>query len=1218
MDYSDLKSALSSLTGTFTWPTAPTASTYFYIVPPNTVAAQQPQAKISVLETALQTWLPGAPITALINGLPSELQSFVGKLLAEMSIGELGVTVGANQDGALAVNGFNAIFEIDFSTKPTIGGIELDTVALELNLVIIGDKLVWSPTLAATCTFLGISCSLAVGLFSPSIKIMLSETENTSIDTLLGSATSGTTLSGLQSTMGITATGDTPDIEMLLVTAELTSSPTFSCLAVIDAPDWTWKGCTLTEVGVSFQHGGGDTAFSFAATLTIGGIDVETLVSHDSATETTTVDGALSSQGAELSDFLGTMATELGFTNPLPSLSEFELSGVSFSITDKQSKINFQMACEGAVAFDATGTSLQFSFSFLYDEQSGDDVTVTLQLADLTFELEETSGTYVFSYTGPGSVSISHLVHMAQLYPLYSLAEDIELTLSKAVLAILPNQPSGHHILFALEFSLEATLDNDILKMIVGGDDIGLKAATIMAANQAWTPQDLATISGSPLPLSAPVQQGVSFSATLAIGDNQVSAPLAPPNTNNSTSSSSSQPSPKGVQSPNAAMWFNVQKQIGPVYMDRIGLKLDIHSADGVIIDILTDASFMLGPMTIAVEGFSINVPFANPSQFSVGLQGINVSYNKAPLSISGGFLDKGNSLFIGDLEVQTETLFLSAIGEYANSGGYTSLALFASLTDPPLGGPVFCFVTGLAAGGGYNSSLKIPTKAEQVVQFPLIEAASSAGPIANPFTVIENCIQPEQGEDWIAVGLNFRSFELVQSTALLTATFGDKFQFAILGQSEMSVPPASDTRIAYAQVDIEARYIPSEKALSVAGILTPNSYVLSKDCHIQGGFVYILQESGDFVVSYGGYATDFDYASRGYPAVPRLEMIWNIDSHTNIKGSEYFALTPAAMMAGGGLQATWNCGIFSAWFDVAVNVLIQWRPFYYQIGFSMSLGVSFDLKILFVHIHFTFHIGAQLAIAGPPFHGHAHIDLSVISFDVNFGPSAAQPDALLWPDFRQMLPGDPSKDATQSGLLCVKVTQGLKKNLSQSSTHQQTLNGGIENAIESTRESTIANTTENTPQEPQPDWVVNGTHFSFNIQSSLPITETSTGQVTVTEAPQAATIGILPMEKASAQGTLDIVITGPDGLLLTASTEPTAKVVVAPIETDMAPAQWGTEKPQNSNITPVNCTSGYIISGGIPTPEQTSPVDLSLLLADTVTITAISNRTASATPFAT
>ena len=132
------------------------------------------------------------------------------------------------------------------------------------------------------------------------------------------------------------------------------------------------------------------------------------------------------------------------------------------------------------------------------------------------------------------------------------------------------------------------------------------------------------------------------------------------------------------------------------------------------------------------------------------------------------------------------------------------------------------------------------------------------ANHLANPFSMIQSTISPKVGDDWVAVGLSFSSFELVNTTALLTASFGKDLRFAILAQSEISIPPDSPDRLAYAQLELEALFIPAEMLISVEGVLSRTSYVLDPDCHIQGGFLYELKGDGTFIVSYGGYAPDF------------------------------------------------------------------------------------------------------------------------------------------------------------------------------------------------------------------------------------------------------------------------------------------------------------------------------------------------------------------------
>lgn len=1214
MNYTDIKNTLPSLISG-NWPAQPDANEYFYVVNP-----ESPPAPVTLQLDSLEkqltftTCISGTPFTKLIGNLPDDLKWFKDAI-SSLRVKELGIAIGTQaEDQTLPISAFNFTLAIDFEAPPTVCGFELTEIGLELNLVDIGSMFAWNLILIATCTFLGVNCGLSIGLFAPSITLTLSQTEGISVDTILGQASSGINLTSLHQKMGVSSTGDVPKIQFFTATAELGSSPSFSCSLVLDlsTTQLKWKEFSLSSIAIAFERGSGDTEFSFGVSALMGGYDVEGLITYDSAAQTSQFQGSLSTIGSSLKEFWDEFSSQLGIASPISEHwpVDIELSGVSITLNHSPEGFTFDVQCGGSIAFDALGTSLRFQFSF--DKQSSNEITVTLQLGSLVFKLDDTSGKLIFSYTGSETLPLTELIYLARIYPLYGITNDIQLILESGVLVFAPTPPT-HHILCGLNFSFNATLNNDILKMITGSDQVGITGATLLAANKAWTLDELNEIT-SPLSLNAPVPEGISAVPNLAIGGTQISTPLVSPNTNNNTNNTgqtSSPPAPQGVNSPSAAHWFNVQKQVGPVYLDRLGIKLD-RNVNGSEIDFLCDASFTLGPLTIALNGFSVDVPFQQPIDFSVSLQGMNISYNKPPLLISGGFLhttdSKGDDLYVGDATIETETLFLSAIGEYARDAqGNTSLALFAALNDPPLGGPVFFFVTGLAAGFGYNSKLSIPTDASGVASFPLILAAlppnSSTGQQPkSPMDIITSCVTPMQGEYWLAFGVLFRSFELLQSTALITATFGHDLQFALLGQSEISIPPAPPAsnaeQLAYAQVDILATYCPQSETLEVLGVLDPSSYVLSKDCHLTGGFAYVLKPSGDFVVTFGGYGPKFDYQSHGYPTVAPLQIYWQIDSHTNIKGYGYFAMTPAAMMAGGGLQATWNSGIFSAWFNIGVDLFMQWQPFAYQGDYTMSLGVSFDLRILWWNVHFSFQVGASLSIEGPPFRGKAHIDLGVISFDVSFGPSAGSPPPLLWNEFRKMLPGAPQVDNTESSsnnnteedsaILSAKVTGGLIKDVKD------------QNGLSKLQ-------------------IVNGMDFSIEIQSSIPVTTLldSDSHSTVTLTPETASIGILPMEIASAEGTLDIKLTDANGNVQTANTDPASLLVVEMIKTDMASAHWATQ-PVNTNTPPMNLTSGYRIYSGRPNPDRTQPVLVSTLLSqpEKIMLFSDSNRQASDWPF--
>jgi hypothetical protein len=161
----------------------------------------------------------------------------------------------------------------------------------------------------------------------------------------------------------------------------------------------------------------------------------------------------------------------------------------------------------------------------------------------------------------------------------------------------------------------------------------------------------------------------------------------------------------------------------------------------------------------------------------------------------------------------------------------------------------------------------------------------------------------------------------------------------------------------------------------------------------------FAQEHAGDFVVTLGGYHPAFPVPAH-YPQVPRLGFNWQVDSNLLAKGNLYYALTASALMAGGHLEVTWNSGPFQAWFNVGADFLLSWKPYYYTASAYVNIGASYTYQLFGTH-HLTVDIGASVDMWGPDFSGTAHVDLSIISFDISFGRASNQPPQPIdWPTF--------------------------------------------------------------------------------------------------------------------------------------------------------------------------------------------------------------------------
>jgi hypothetical protein len=484
-------------------------------------------------------------------------------------------------------------------------------------------------------------------------------------------------------------------------------------------------------------------------------------------------------------------------------------------------------------------------------------------------------------------------------------------------------------------------------------------------------------------------------------------------------------------------IWWKVEKSFGPVALQKIGISWDNAPRE---LGLYLSGGLDMAGLKIELDALSLTMPITDMAKTRLGLKGMSLTYQGGPVEISGAFVEtdgpKGTKQYDGEAEIKIGSFGISAIGSYASIDDHPSLFIFA-LLDAPLGGPTFFFVTGLAAGFGYNRDLKIPTL-DMLPQFPLVQGAMAGATGGNPFSggndpaaaikVLAEYIPPDYGEDWLAVGVRFTSFEVIQSFALVTVAFGTRFEFALLGLSAVTMPPAlppEDDPIGFAELALEVTFSPDSGILGVSAKLTPESYILAKACHLTGGFAFYVwgkdnpdkdpksYHAGDFVITLGGYNSHYTKPAF-FPDEPRLGFNWKLSDVFSIKGGMYFALTPSAVMAGGALSAVFQSGPVRAWFDVYADFLLSWKPFYYYIDAGISLGASLKIDILFIHATITIHVGVQLAMWGPSFGGKARVDLSIFSFTIHFGSDHPDVPPITWKDFKQSFL--PPEKADQSG----------------------------------------------------------------------------------------------------------------------------------------------------------------------------------------------------------
>jgi hypothetical protein len=499
-------------------------------------------------------------------------------------------------------------------------------------------------------------------------------------------------------------------------------------------------------------------------------------------------------------------------------------------------------------------------------------------------------------------------------------------------------------------------------------------------------------------------KKGLSLVLTLESGGARQSFALAP-----------SAPKAKTLRASDAAggppiQWFDVQKKLGPITLGRIGL-----ATSGDWLGLGFDASLQLTALSVDLVGFTAGFPKDDISAAGLDLRldGLSVYFSSGSLTILGSLLRQQGLYGVsynGSMLIQAGSYGIAAIGSFARVDGAVSMFVFGAIQGT-FGGPPAFVITGLAAGFGYNRSLNLPA-AENVTTFPLVMIATlgkqylpDPKDVATALAKLDSggFVPPRLGSYWVAAGIQFSSFQMLSTFAMVSVEFGNDLVIALLGVSALSIPRGIGNRpFAFAEMTLSAVLRPLEGSFEMKAVLTPRSFVLDQNCRLTGGFAFSIwfgdnPHSGDFVVTLGGYHPIF-VPEPWYPEVPRLGFDWAISTVLRAQGGTYFALTPSAVMAGGALDLRFEAGALKAWFTAYAHFVMWWSPFYFDVAIGVAIGVSYTIDFGVARKTFSVELSVELNLFGPPIAGTARVKWWVISFtiDINGGGKAKPPVKTL------------------------------------------------------------------------------------------------------------------------------------------------------------------------------------------------------------------------------
>jgi hypothetical protein len=1015
---------------------------------------------------------------------------------------------------------------------------------------------------------------------------------------------------------GLTTEGvpDTLAISHLSFNAEPSSDPKlFDFFIAIDGWSFKFPNSTqvldITELSLALNYSSApDVGMGgqFTGKFTIAGIDLFVQATHTSAGAGWQFQGGTGpGQKIPITALLDDLKKRMGVSdlpdrlNDLPTIENLQIA------IDTQAK-SFFFTIGGKFTVNGTPVDAVLTIDLKrgannYSSFVSGKILISQLEFDLIFNRDKVATMFLASYQNlaGGALPIANLLEAVNAdEAALAVAKDIEIDLKDAlfvydklaasvpapVLATNPPPASTGRVLFALDVGGGINLSNLPFVGKLFPNDQSLRAMFQPIITSAdFSKDDIVQVKQLIPPggiLLAEAENGYTarlvISGTLQIGDKAFPFEQAITDAQKQalprgSGGGSVSPAPALPPQPSAktdnVKWFDVQKSLGPVSFKRVGVQFDSG-----ILWFLLDGSLAAGPLNIALDGLAAGSSLKEfEPQFS--LRGMSVDFSQGGVEIGGAFLrvpgqNGEEDEFDGMAVIRAEVFTLSALGSYTRRQGHPSLFIYGVL-DYPLGGPAFFFITGLAAGFGYNRSLKMPP-VDQVDKFPLVaQAITPPGKAQDLVSMLDSLriyVPPDIGQIFFCAGIRFSTFKLIDSFALLAIQFGNQFEIDLLGLSTLVVPPPEEgdtvTPLAEVQMDLKATFAPDEGFFGIQAQLTANSFILSRACHLTGGFAfftwfkdgYLGGKAGDFVITLGGYHPAYRKPAY-YPDVPRVGFNWQLSKEFSIKGGMYFALTGNALMAGGSLQALWDSGSLKAWFLIGADFLIAWKPFHYDAAVYLDMGISFTFNLFGTHT-ITLELGADLHIWGPEFSGVARLHILIFTITINFGAdSTPQPMPLDWPTFRTSFL--PANDKVCS----VMVQRGL---VNQPSASNDDLG------------------------------IINPKDFSLVINSAIPVKSFKVGTDHPVERPVSGDIhiGSMAITDESLKSDVEIII---NITVNNQVTDISDTFTVTPIQKNVPAGLWGQNLTPDLNAKAMieNVVTGFELTpGSPPVPGETYAIE--------------------------
>jgi hypothetical protein len=232
--------------------------------------------------------------------------------------------------------------------------------------------------------------------------------------------------------------------------------------------------------------------------------------------------------------------------------------------------------------------------------------------------------------------------------------------------------------------------------------------------------------------------------------------------------------------------WFAVDRQFGPLDVDRVGVEV----RDGDALAVLLDGSLSLAGVRLQPDGLGIVVPLPSllaPDEWDFTIRGLGLSYDQGGVSVSGLLRNSGGD-FQGAALVRAFGYQLGAIGAYtalvdprrrraARRSSCSRRSPRRSAGRPGSSSPAWPAASATTA----RSRCPTASRAWQAAVLRPDEGRLGPEPDRGRRRRARRVPHAAAGTLWLAGGVMFTSFALIKGQALLYVVIGPHFELGLM-----------------------------------------------------------------------------------------------------------------------------------------------------------------------------------------------------------------------------------------------------------------------------------------------------------------------------------------------------------------------------------------------------------------------------------------------------